>query len=528
MTASPAQLVSRRTKMDLVLLLGPVIYVFVVGLYYVARYNGSWAESDTSALTHAIRAVSESGRLSPDSGFIYPNGYAYQAIASFLMAATGLEVLQLQQILFPALACLVVLPAWLFYREIIGSAKGAALATILLFTQPEFVFVILRSSHEKFTRSLMLLCLYLLVRSLKVSDRPRLVAVYVGLFYLAAFALIASNSFIAHSFILAIAIAFVAGRVLQRRNEAFKQQSSKTLSRLPYILATSVAGVYLFIFYVYPPAFHQLVVLENVWIQTSSLIFGTDTPASNAYASVATGWSNLYAYFLVSAANWILIATSFSIWAYQGIRWFVLGGTPRSWTDLLVWLLYASFGALGAISVLVDLSGAVGNAQQRLFPSISVFAVAIVTIALVNWRPRRANRSLSIALTALITCFAVLSVFKATNEPLVSNNWIFYRSTEIAAIDWSDEHLTNAQIWTEYDQRMAVAWDMERNGSRRENYVYGGDMPVITRTVMLSDVTRMRSNQLNRELPTRPDAFLIYDNGEAEVYHLRPETPYQR
>jgi hypothetical protein len=508
--------------------LGPVLYVLIVGMYYVFRYNGFWAESDTSALTHAIRAIANTGRLDPEREFVYPNGYGYQSISTFLLSITGLDVMQLQQLLMPVLACFVVLPAWLLYRELFGSLKGATLATMLLFTQPEFLFVIMRSSHEKFTRALMLFCLYLLVRSINVSDRRRLFITFVGLFYVSAFALIASNTFIAHSFILAVALAFTGGWVLQLRNSALRLHHSQTWRRFPYVFITSIAGVYLFIFYVYPPARHQLDVIGTIWQQMAALIFGADTPPANTYAAVSIGWTSIFVYFLVSAANWILLMGSFAIWLVQGYRWFWKGETPRTPALMLIWLFYAAFAFQGALSILMDVSGAVGNAQQRLFPSIAIFAVAVVAGALTNWQPRRGLMPVRLAMAVAMSVFAMLALAKATNEPVVSNNWVFYRPTEISAIDWADEHLTSAPIWTEYDQRLAVAWDMKRQASRHSNFIYGGQRSFITRTVVLSDVTRYRSSQLHRELQVLPDAAKIYDNGEAEVYHLRPETPYQR
>ena len=153
---------------------------------------------------------------------IYSNGYAFQAISAFIMAITGLDLATLQQLVYPLVAALVVLPAWALYRELTGSARGATLASLLLFTQPEFLFVILRSSHEKFTRTFLLLCLFFLVRSFKMRDRPWLFAMHVGLFYLTAYAFIASNNLLAHSFIFAIAVALICGSALERLKPSLK------------------------------------------------------------------------------------------------------------------------------------------------------------------------------------------------------------------------------------------------------------------------------------------------------------------
>jgi hypothetical protein len=428
------------------------------------------------------------------------------------------------------LACLVVLPALLLYRELTGSLKGAVIGALLLFTQPEFLFVILRSSHEKFTRALMLFCLFLLVRSINVSDRRHLFAIYVTLFYVVVFAIIASNSLIAHSFIFAMAVALIIAKVLGRRNSAFTSLSNQSLARLPYVFMTSLAGVYLFMFYLYPPAMHHIGVYETLGDQLAALLLNTEasTP-TNAYSVMSTGWTSIYAYLLISAANWILLFASFAIWVRQGIRWFWRGQSSDSHTSLIIWLLYGAYGFQGLLSVVVDLSGGLSsNTQQRLLPSLTVFAVALVANALINWQPRRFPNAARVSLATAILLVAIFSVFKATNEPIVSNSWSFYQPAEIVAVDWSDSHLTNSPIWTDYDGRLTIAFHTERRGSKAENHIFGGPMTPTTRTVVFSDVTRHRSLRLGREYPMPSDAHRIYDNGGAEVYGLRPETPFQR
>jgi hypothetical protein len=206
------------------------------------------------------------------------------------------------------------------------------------------LFVILRSSHEKFTRALMLFCLFLLVRSINLSDQRHRFAIYVGLFYVSTFALIASNSYIAHSFVFALAIALLVGHILRKRNAYLQRPDDRTLTRLPYVLLISIAGFYLFIFYIYPPAMHQISVYETIWDRLAALLLNTEvsTP-TNAYAAVSTGWISIYVYFLVSLANWIILLTSFTIWSYQGIRWFWRKETPGTQTSLLIWFMYAAF-----------------------------------------------------------------------------------------------------------------------------------------------------------------------------------------
>jgi hypothetical protein len=466
---------------------------------------------------------------------VYPNGFAFQALSSYLLALTGLELGTLQRLVFPLLALTVVLPAWALYRELTHSVRAATIGVVLLFTQPEFLFVILRSSHEKFTRILMLLCLFLLVRSFRFRDRPFQFAAHISLFYLTTFAFVASNNLLAHSFIVAIASALAMGWLLERRLSASRRRAGGIIKRLLLATLISLCLVYVFTFYLYPPAQHDLLVLKDTGERIRSLFLPEESQElnqgryTNAYAYVASGWISLPAYFLVSSANWIVLAGSFAIWARQGIRWLWHGEAPHAHVGWLLWLFYASFGLQGVLSIMADASGALAsNLQHRLFPSVSIMTVAMVSSALARWRPRQFARPIQAALSAGIAGIAILSVMKATNEPLVSNKWTFYRPDELVALVWSDAHVQNALVATEYDERLTSAYSMEIGDTHNGNQLSTFYVVPRARTIVLSTVTRLRSARLGVPLPNPADALRIYDNGDVDIYHLRPKTPYQR
>src|SRR5690349_10540875 len=76
-------------------------FATLLSLYFVGRLGGRWAENDTASMTEAIRSMLTSGSLTADGGPVYPQGYGYAAVSSFLLAATGLDVATLQQIIYP-------------------------------------------------------------------------------------------------------------------------------------------------------------------------------------------------------------------------------------------------------------------------------------------------------------------------------------------------------------------------------------------------------------------------------------------
>jgi hypothetical protein len=234
-------------------------------------------------------------------------------------------------------------------------------------------------------------------------------------------------------------------------------------------------------------------------------------------------------YILVSIANWCLLALSFVLWASQGLRWLWRAERPEPEAAWLLWLFFAAFALQGALSVLADASGALSsNLQIRLFPSFSIVAAAVVGTAMARWKPRRLAPPVYFAVVTVFFTVPILSVLKATNEPLLSNKWTFYRASELTALDWSVAHLQQAEIWTEFDERLIVAYYLVRGDPGNGNSLFNSFATPATRYMLVSPATRFRSIALDVPLPVPDDALQVYDNGETQLYYRRPQTPYQR
>ena len=152
------------------------------------------------------------GSIAPASG-AYPHGYGYQALAAVVTEVTGLSVSQMQIAVLPFLTLVTALIAFVAFRVLIGNAFLAGLSALLLFLQPEFVFVVEHGNHEKITHTLVLVLVFLLAASL---TRPRTTGIVIGFilaFYLDAWALIATNSFFASSFMMSLTLALTGGVV---------------------------------------------------------------------------------------------------------------------------------------------------------------------------------------------------------------------------------------------------------------------------------------------------------------------------
>jgi hypothetical protein len=116
----------------------------------------------------------------------------------------------------------------------------------------------------------------------------------------------------------------------------------------------------------------------------------------------------------------------------------------------------------------------------------------------------------------------VLAVLKATSEPLLSNKWNFHLPGEAQAVRWAEYKLSNRSLWTGFDERVNVAVSI-RNEMDQSNLILDQyDLELETRDLLVSSITRLRSQRLDADIPFKPDDLITYDNGSAQIYHLRP------
>jgi hypothetical protein len=252
--------------------------------------------------------------------------------------------------------------------------------------------------------------------------------------------------------------------------------------------------------------------------------------AINPYAVVTAGWVSLPVYFIVSLANWILLGVSAAIWLSQSYKWWVRRQRPQEQMELLLWAFYGSFAFIGAFSVLVDVSGAIAaNLQHRVFPSFAAIAAPLVARWVLNWKPepKWKTRLGYAVITAGMGLLAILSIFKATNEPLLSNKWIFYLPSEMQAIHWAEGKMPTRKLWTDFDERLVTAFAIQ-SGAKVPGIQLEMYKPLLARDFLVSDVTRSRSLRLSQPIPIAYDSLVTYDNGQVQIYQLLPMTPYQR
>ncbi len=515
-------------------LLALVMYATLAGGYFVLRFGGRWIGSDTANLTVATAAVARQATLEPQQG-LYGLGFAYQAVSVFITSVTGLSLSQLQLLAYPVVSAGLSMVAFAMYRVLIGDDASAALATFFLFLQPDFLFVIFRGSHEKVTWLATMLAVFLLAKSFGAVGKLSRLASYVGLFYLAVLACIASNVFFGSSFILAVMVSLAAGAALEgiwRRGGAY-QAAPRIVVRLAYVVASAMVVWYLNTFYLYQPAAMSLLELENAVDRAAAVTLGRQ-PTFDPYATISGGWVSQTAYLGLILPSWIAGGVSFVLWTVAGVRMLRGRGAQREPPQFLLWLLYGGFGAQLALGVILDLLKAVGgNLQQRFFPVVMLFAFPLVAQAIVAWwRGQRAaykRRGLALGLAVLILWASGASLLKSTNDPWLSNYWRFWTVPEDRAVQWVADHLQYRSVWLGLDG-IRVASHAVAGGFRHElsNEVDTWALDLETRDVLLSSIDQGLSVRRSIPLPDVRGEHRVYDNGTVAHYHLRPRTPYQR
>lgn len=505
--------------------------VCLLAAYAIFRYGGNWGETDTFAFAKAIRAIQQTADLVP-RGQSYPNGFGFQALSVFMINFLGITLNQWLLFVGTFIVAWLVFPAWLLFRELTASARGATLATVILFVQAEFLFPVLRGSHEKFTRGLMLFCLYLLVRSLRTRYEPKKFAGWIIAFYVAIFGLITFNSLLAISFIVATCLSlglnWTAMRYFSRKRE--KNTIDPASQRLTYTVFISIGMAFLFTFYIYQPAIHHMDLFQSIWDKVAALLLDVEQQAIDPYSVVSIGWINLPVYLTVSLGNWIILLVSAVLWLKKTIFWLLKKEKPRTISEMILWSFYGAFAFIGALSVLIDFSGAIdGNLQVRSFPSFAMLAAPFIARWIIEGLDSSWGKVMRFGWVA-VAILALLATLKATNEPFLSNKWLFYTQPERQAIKFADAVLEETAVWTGYDERLATAVGIEE-GLDTYSITLSHDVREVddTRNYLITDITRVRGQRLGRPLPqaVEGDSLITYDNGFAELYHIRPRTPYE-
>jgi hypothetical protein len=94
-------------------------------------------------------------------------------------------------------------------------------------------------------------------------------------------------------------------------------------------------------------------------------------------------------------------------------------------------------------------------------------------------------------------------------------------------MQWMDGHLHNTEVWVENDERLGTAYLMVHGDSQNGNLFRSGRVRPAMHTFLLTQITQFRAIRLHQPLPVSSYSLRIYDNGTSQVFHARPQTPFQ-
>lgn len=530
--ASPAARRARLSGLWWVALLG-----LAFGSYFTLRYQGYWAEIDSSVFITAIERFRDAGRLSYSGAYLH--GYAYVVWAAALSDFTGVPVTELVQVYLPMLSTLMVaLFGYAAFRRLLGSNRLGLVAVSVLYLVPEFLFTVARGNHEKIDITMILLALLALVHSVQELNRGRrwgVFAAWVVTYHLATFTLSTSNTFFATTFAAATSLLAIALALALRVQPAGAARHGRTARRLVLTVGTSWCLVLLVMWYLYPAAGHQLETYKTVFERLTSLFLSFDAQ-SNPYAAVPREWVSLLIYRVVSAFRWLLFLTSFAFWlalTFRALRRLERTSTPR----LFLLGLYGAFGVLLALSIPVDFLDLVEgtNLQVRLYTYFALFAAPLFSLGLAltfRTRPVRAlftRRWANIAGRVTLVTFAMLSLLKATVDPLVSNVWSFYLPQEVQALHfWANREQYTA-VWTGTRSRLSYAYATTYHTfSPNSNEFVTGPPGARVAIGLDSPIVRAQAVADQADLPPLLLGNRVYDNGEVQLIRRPPQLPFER
>ena len=488
----------------------------VAGAYFVTRFDGRWAEGDSGSMTQAIRSLASTGHFETGVTNLYSNGFGYQAVSTAILAFTGLDVVTLQQHLYPLISAVLVVPAWVLYRELTGSSQIAGLATLLLLVAPEYVFSISRASHERLDRAFMFIAVWLLVRSVRNRGDPARFRIHLALALVMTYSLVCTNALFGMSFVLAMGTAFAIAWLANRLWPAVRQVAGDASRLLGWVAVAAAVITGLVILIIYPPILDSIRALSVIPGALVDLILNGGV-SKNPYATLSSAWVSTAIYLLLSAANFVLLATSALVWIWMGWGW-LRGRTPPTIGAWMLWSLYAAFAIQGAATIVSDRTGALqGNAQYRAFSLFATVAAPLVAYAVAG-RPRRRLRPILVAFVAFA---AGATYLKATLDPLASNRWLFYTDAEVQGLLWADANQRGSLTWIGDDDRLSAAWQMVVGKVRAGNGWDVGAPSATTSTFLVSEPMRLQFQRLGVTLPPLATANVVYDNGSVTVARTR-------
>ena len=555
-----------------------VLYGFLTHVYVYLRYSGLVADSDVGGITKTIQVLQNQGTIF--NNYQYSNGFGLQIIVASLSNITGLTI---QRVLILPTGFLFIITAYLLFVELIKSRRIALLSSFLLCLQPDLLFITSRGSHERYTFFLFLAAFFILIRLSQTGREDTKFSLYSVFFLLTIFSLITLNSWIAVTVILLVflvsAICFLLHKlgktpflpysriwlaailciplyylitsyvyptsgIMQRA--IVNQWKNALISTNVGLIVPIALGLALVITMLLLFRFQVLKLVGN-WILASFqeirarrwfqlLLYGIIALLSLAYIlgvyifSVSSGVLCFppKTWLFLTLFNWIIIPLS-GVGAIKILRERNQdrASFPIPYTMLLSLYLSSFLLLLLTVAIFVDRvieAGTGQNYELRVFPYFMAFAILLASVAIFKWLGpfgiRKWQRVTKIALIILVVISSANSLLKSTNDPTVSDKWIFYSQGEKIGMDWLEStSLGKATVWAGLDERVRSAFYYNSSflGVHKVKFT---DLDS-SEYYFISDTIRKRSESSGFSLPFVGRYDQVYDNSKVQLHRRR-------
>lgn len=506
------------------------------GLYFVLRYRGHWGEVDSAIFTQMVGSLPDWNRIKYPNN--YSHGYAYSLWTASLSMVWNVDIAQLQRWVMPLFGnVFLALFGYVAFKRWLGSAKLGLLAATSLFLVPELIFTVSRGNHEKLTATLTLLASLSFVRTFQLSkdlSKWSVVVSWVIVHYLIVFTLVSLNAFFGAMFVYASLISYGLASAVLWFFPAARRDLRPVMRRFALLVTTSVMVMFVVQWYVYPHEGESSRILASI-LDGFGTVRESGEANSDPYALVQNDWVSRRAYNLVSSFRFVLLGLSFPTWIALLLR--ALTRLRKTSVERLFLLtLYGSFGMLLALGVAIDFLGlsAGSNWQVRIYTYFSSFAVPLFVLGVHGVRTllsRFVPRAwVKHAFAVLMVGFIVCSLLKATLDPIVSNRWIAYQVTEMRAISFWFDNRGNDALTLNIGSNMRLYFGYVMQYGWRPGTRSALETNMSPRAPHLVRSTVNMANAVAWGVPL-PAVLLddwIYDNGETQIVHRIPRTPFQQ
>ncbi len=93
---------------------------------------------------------------------------------------------------------------------------------------------------------------------------------------------------------------------------------------------------------------------------------------------------------------------------------------------------------------------------------------------------------------------------------------------------WADGKLAGRSLWAGLNDRVSAAYRIQQDGQAPDVELDPYQPLPSTRDFLLSEASLLQSARTGLAIPAGPGDLITYDNGEAQVQHRRPLTPFQK